>query len=87
METDECESMETTETKTPSPQPPPMHTTVTLDDDGYPVLLSYGPLQSTHCKQITPEQYREQATTYTQQAVMELQASPEYRRHTETCHR
>lgn len=71
-----------------SPIPSPlMHTIVKLSPDGEPVLISYTPLTSPFCQQISPQEYQQQATVYTQQAVAELKATPEYKKHVERCHR
>lgn len=45
--------------------------------------------QSPHVQQITAAEYREQSVhvSYTQQALRELKASPEYKKHTQRCQR
>lgn len=57
------------------------------EDDGEPLFLSYNPLHPPHCLQVSIEEYQKQAVSYTQQTLKELQASPDYRQHTERCHR
>ena len=99
MDEEAMECMDTSHPSTPHPPTPhehtspphsptpPMHTTIRVGDDGEPVLLSYTPLHSPFCHQISMAEYREQATSYTQQALQELQASPEYKKHVQRCHR
>ncbi len=86
METDDIEAMDTVDDTQPT-TPPLMHITLKTGDDGEPVLLSYTPLHSPFCQQISMQEYKEQATSYTQQSVKELKASQEYKRHVERCHR
>ncbi len=40
-----------------------------------------------HVFQISSSQYAEEAVSYTQQAVRELKASPEFKKYTQKCHR
>ncbi len=42
---------------------------------------------SSPVQQITAAEYREQSVCYTQQALRELKASPEYKKHTQKCQR
>ena len=41
----------------------------------------------SHAHQISPSQYAEESVSYTQHAVRELKASPEFKKHTQKCHR
>lgn len=88
MDTDDgMEAMDTIDDSSPPTPPPLMHTTVKMGPDGEPILLSYTPLHSPFCQQVSPQEYRHQATVYTQEAVAELKASAEYKKHVERCHR
>ncbi len=84
METMDIDTVDDSSPSTPSFL---MHTTVKMSSDGEPILLSYTPLYSPFCQQISPDEYQYQATSYTQQAVAELKASAEYKKHVERCHR
>lgn len=43
--------------------------------------------RSPHLQQVSSSEYMEQAASYTQQALKELKASPDFKKHMQRCHR
>lgn len=65
-----------------SPSRIPLSQASKAADDGDDILY-----QSPHLQQVTMAEYEQQARELTSQAVQELKASPEYKRHTQQCSR
>ena len=76
--TSDMDSEEPMDLETPRPKDPSTDDTVCVD-------LSQQPYHSPHGQQISMAEYKKQSGSYTQQAVKDLKASPEFKMYTQRC--